>query len=127
MSSVTASTSCYFVRNKPELPSSTLLLPTALFFRKLHDITISTYLLHVLTALHHLPDRSNFGKMHPLSWPRQAADSSFKFSEMQIHIPDLLECLSLLKDYNQHLINSLHPLFFLPQSGSSWRLPLLCV
>jgi hypothetical protein len=25
---------------------------------------------------------------------------------MQIHIPDFLECLSLLKDYNQHLANS---------------------
>jgi hypothetical protein len=33
---------------------------------------------------------------------------------MQIHIPDFLECLSLLKDYNQHLANFLRPLFFLP-------------
>jgi hypothetical protein len=33
---------------------------------------------------------------------------------MQIHIPYLLECLNLLKDYNEHLLNSLRPLFFLP-------------
>ena len=96
-------------------------------FRKVHHFTIWTYLLHILIALHHLPDRSNFGKMCPLSWTRQAADSSFKFSEMQIHIPDFLECLSLLKDYNQHLVNFLRPLFSLPQSCRSWRLPLLCV
>ena len=51
-------------------------------FSELHHFTISTYLLHILIALHHLPERSNFGKICPLSWPPQAADSPFKFSEM---------------------------------------------
>jgi hypothetical protein len=56
--------------------------------------------------------------MYPFSWSRQAADSSFKYSEIADSYSYFLECLSLLKDYDQHLRNFVRLLFL---SSAVWQ------